>query len=96
MTGPNSDTHGPRAHRMEKMMNVGDLIEYRCPKFGLVTQWRVVAVCLGAERQESLIGLEPVTNSPGCGTSGPVMQTVWVPEQLTRGLNIAFRQEGDA
>ena len=70
-------------------MNVGDLLEYRCPKFGLVTQWRVLSVCLGAERQESLIELRPITNAPGVGTSGGHMQTVWVPEQLTRGLTVA-------
>lgn len=96
MSLKNSDAHGPRAHQMEKKMNVGDLIEYRCPKFGLVTQWRVLSVCLGAERQESLIELEPVTNSPGHGTEGTVMPTVWVPEQLTRGLEIAFRKGSDA
>ena len=80
-------------------MNVGDLIEYRCPKFGLVTQWEVLSTCLGGMRQESLIELKPITNTPGDDYKGKRLETVWVPEQLTRGLFIAFpaaRKGGDA
>jgi hypothetical protein len=77
----------------DKPCRPGDLLEYRCPRFGYVTQWRVVSVCLGALRQESMIEIEPVTNSPGHSTRG-TERTIWVPEVLVRGLPI-FRPAPD-
>lgn len=64
-------------------MKVGDLLEYRCPRFGLVTQWRVKGIHPGALRVESLIELSPVTNRPA-----PCYATVMVPVELTRNLTI--------
>ena len=70
----------------------GDILEYRCPNFGIVWQWRVRSVCLGAARQESLVELSPVMALPGVDTSGRNMATTWVPEVLVRGLTIAARE----
>ena len=66
----------------------GDLLEYRCPKFGIVWQWRVLSVCLGTERQESLIEIAPVMAKPGQTIGGDLQPTVWVPEPLTRQLKV--------
>jgi hypothetical protein len=63
----------------------GDLFEYRCPRWGYVTQWRVLSVCLGGLRQESLIEIEPVTNTPGHSTRG-TEKSMWVPEPLLRNV----------
>lgn len=67
---------------------VDDILEYRCPNFGLVWQWRVLSICCGAERQESLIEIRPITTSPGYGTGDKRMETVWVPEPMTRNLSV--------
>jgi hypothetical protein len=69
----------------------GDILEYRCPRFGVVWQWRVLSVCLGAERQEGLIEMASIMAQPGISHEGPHM-TTWVPEPLTRGLTV-FRPE---
>lgn len=66
-------------------MQPGDILEYRCPKFGIVWQWRVLSVCLGASRQEGLIEVEPVMAGYGFAHSKR-METVWVPEPMTRSL----------
>ena len=71
----------------EKRAAVGDILEYRCPNFGIVWQWRVLSVCLGAERQESLIELQPIMAKAGRSVNG-VEVTSWVPEPLTRHLDI--------
>jgi hypothetical protein len=65
----------------------GDILEYRCPRLGIVWQWRVVSVCLGAERQESLIEIGPIMSQPGHTHEG-VHMTTWVPEPMTRNLTI--------
>jgi len=62
----------------------GDLLEYRCPHYGLVTQWRVVAVLLGAEGIQSLLEIEPLTKMMPPGVTG----TLLVPEQMTRALKM--------
>ena len=69
------------------ILEVNDILEYRCPRFGVVWQWRVYSVCFGAAGQQSLIELVPVLARPGQGTDG-VHETMWVPEQLTRGLRV--------
>ncbi len=66
-------------------MKPGDILEYRCPNFGIVWQWRVLSICHGAERQEGLIELRPVMASPGYAHDRR-METVWVPEPMTRSL----------
>ncbi len=70
----------------------GDLLEYRCPSFGIVWQWRVLSVCLGSERQESLIEVTPVMAAPGRAHEITAL-TTWVPEPMTRSLTIS-RHEG--
>ena len=64
-----------------------DLLEYRCPKFGIMWQWRVHSVHLGAEHQESLIEVEAVMAAPGETGRGTARRT-WVPEPMTRNLTI--------
>lgn len=68
-----------------------DLLEYRCPRFGLVTQWRVAAVRLGAERVQSLIDVIPVSLAAPSDTKAPFA----VPEQMTRGMTIIRRAGHD-
>ncbi len=69
----------------------GDILEYRCPQFCIVWQWRVLSVYLGAERQEGLIEVASVMAQPGHSTEGPEM-TCWVPEPMTRHLTL-FRPD---
>lgn len=76
-------------------VRVGDILEYRCPKFGIVWQWRVESICLGARRQESLIEIEPVMASPGVSHDG-IHKTTWVPEPLTRHLTIVRPEDTPA
>lgn len=68
-----------------------DILEYRCPRFGIVTQWRIVAVRLGGTGVQSLIDVIPITKSAPPGTPAPFA----VPEQMTRGLQIVRRLLGD-
>lgn len=68
-------------------MSPGDLLEYRCPKFGIVWQWRVRSIHLGGERQEGLIEVSPVMANPGDTHTGKAA-TVWVPEPMTRALSV--------
>lgn len=67
-----------------------DLLEYRCPTFGIVWQWRVLSCCHGGDRQEGLIELEPVMAAFG-QADGRTMKTVWVPEPMTRALKLIRR-----
>lgn len=73
----------------------GDLVEYRCDRFGILWQWRILSVCLGAERQESLIEMSPVLARPGLDNAGQERRTVWVPEPLTRHLRVVRTGSGD-
>ena len=72
-------------------MRPDDLLEYRCPRFGIVTQWRVVGVYLGATGVQSLIDVLPVTKSAPKDTPTPFS----VPEQMTRHLTIIRRSPND-
>lgn len=72
----------------QEFCQVGDLLEYRCPRTGVVWQWRVLSVCLGAPRQESLVELSPIMADPGLDSNGVRVPTTWVPEVLTRSLTI--------
>lgn len=65
----------------------GDLLEYRCPRFGIVWQWRVEGVHLGGLHQESLIELRSIHLSPGYGIH-KAHETMWVPEPMTRAMDI--------
>lgn len=74
-------------------MKTGDILEYRCAKFGIVWQWRIESICIGIARQESLIEISPVMASPGYDTAGQKQHTVWVPEPMTRSLTVVPAQE---
>ena len=65
----------------------GDLLEYRCPNYGIVWQWHVHGVYLGASRQEGLIEVSPVMAQPGMKGDMRVPRLL-VPEPMTRGLSI--------
>lgn len=66
----------------------GDLFEYRCPRFGIVWQWRVHGVYLGSTRQEGLIEVSPVMHTPGTDDNGIEHNRVLIPEPMTRGLTL--------
>ena len=70
-------------------MRPDDLLEHRCPRFGIVTQWRVVAIHLAGEGYQSMIHVLPVT----CLASEPA--PFRVPEQMTRHLTIIRRSPHD-
>ena len=72
-------------------MRPDDLLEYRCPILGIIAQWRVVAVRLGATGVQSLIDVIPVTKSAPVDTPAPFS----VPEQMTRRLTIIRRAAND-
>ncbi len=61
----------------------GDLLEYRCPTFGIMWQWRVLGVYLGANALDSFIEVETVH-----GGRPPFR----IPEPLTRAVTI-YRPE---
>lgn len=69
-------------------MAPGHLLEYRCPRFGIMFQWRVIGIYLGATRQESMIEVEPVFLSPGTDSQGKKYPRMMVPEPMTRGLTV--------
>jgi len=64
-------------------MKPGDILEYRCPNFGIVWQWRIHSICLGGDRQEGLIEVSPVMAGSGFAP-GKMQKTVCVPEPMTR------------
>lgn len=71
-------------------MRPNDFLEYRCPTTGIVWQWRIHSIKLGAAKQESLIEVSPVMASDGetlVGKAG----SVWVPEPMTRHLKLIAR-----
>ena len=68
-------------------MKPGDILEYRCPNFGIVWQWHVLSICHGADRQEGLIEVRPVMAGDGFAHNKR-MESVWVPEPMTRGLSV--------
>lgn len=70
----------------------GDLLEYRCPNFGIVWQWHVHGVYLGATRQEGLIEVSPVMAQPGVKGDFTASR-VLVPEPMTRALTIIRPEE---
>lgn len=69
-------------------MKPGDILEYRCPKFGIVWQWRVHGIFLGGLRQEGLIEVSPVMAKPGTDINHRPQETVLVPEPMTRCLTL--------
>ena len=77
-----------------KMMP-GHILEYRCPKFGLMFQWRVLGIFLGAEGQESLIEVEAIFMDPGQDSSGLPYKRLLVPEPMTRSLTLVAPGIGD-
>ena len=67
-------------------MQPDDILEYRCPKFGIVTQWRVYEVRLGPVGGNSFVFVKPM-NAPN------LLEPIPVPEQLTRHLLIIRKEE---
>jgi len=59
------------------------LLEYRCPTFGIVWQWRVQEVNIAAKSTDSFVEVLPVH-----GAAIPFR----IPEPLTRAVTI-FRPE---
>ena len=68
-------------------MMPGDILEYRCPRFGIVWQWRVHGLYGGGERQEGLVEVSPVMGlAPS--SAWKTYPTTMVPEPMTRGLTL--------
>lgn len=68
-------------------MMAGDILEYRCPRYGIVTQWEVDGIHLGALRVQSIVTLKPITKTPTDDCSVLV-----VPEEMTRAMTIIRRE----
>jgi hypothetical protein len=68
-------------------MMPGDILEYRCPRFGIVWQWRVHGIYLGGLKQEGLIEVSAVMAAAGSDATGNYPRTM-VPEPMTRGLTL--------
>lgn len=64
-------------------MKPGDILEFRCPRFGLVTQWLVDGIHLGALHVESHIALRSLSKQ-----TAPGADIMMVPEQMTRAMTI--------
>lgn len=62
----------------------GDLLEYRCPRFGIVTQWRVEGIHLGGLNTESVVHVTSITRRPSATAPSPML----IPEQMIRHLPI--------
>lgn len=77
-----------------KYCRPGDILEYRCPNFGIVWQWHVHGVYLGASRQEGLVELSPVMAQPGM-KGDLTAARVLVPEPMTRALTIIRRENSN-
>lgn len=72
----------------------GEILEWVCPRFGFVRQWRVLGVYLGATGQEGIVELENVTEEPGLvpDLSPFPIQNLYVPEALLRTLRNVTRE----
>lgn len=68
-------------------MKPGDMLEYRCPRFGIVWQWRVHGLYGGGERQEGLVEVSPVMGLAPA-TAAKSYPKTFVPEPMTRGLKL--------
>jgi hypothetical protein len=69
-------------------MQVGDLLEYRCPNFGILWQWRILGIYLGATKQEGLIEVATVMQRAGTDGQGRTYDLMMVPEPMTRTLDV--------
>lgn len=69
-------------------MKPGDMLLWRDHYNNRDRFWEVVSVLLGAEGQEGLVRLRPITDRPGFDEDGNRQDTVLVPEVLLRSLEI--------
>lgn len=69
-------------------MKPGDILEYTCPTFGTKWLYRVRGIYLGSEGQESLIEAESLSHKPGWESDIGHHPLLWIPEPLTRHLQI--------
>ena len=74
-------------------MKPGDILLWRDEKFGVHRAWRVLSVILGSESHEGLVEMQSMFEYPGCDADGKKVETVLVPEVLTRGLTV-FNSDG--
>lgn len=66
----------------------GDVLVYRCSRFGKIWRWKVYGCYYGAMGQESLIEMESLTETAGWTGEWEYHPRVFVPEQLTRGMEV--------
>ena len=77
-------------------MNVGDVLEWQCPKLPhVIHRWRVFGIHLGASGQESLIECESITHDPGWTGEWEFNPRVFIPEPLTRNLKCTSGEQSD-
>lgn len=69
-------------------MKTDDILVLPDFRFGRHRFWQVLSICLGAEGQEGLIELRPLTERPGVDVDGNAHKTTWVPEALVRDLEV--------
>ena len=69
-------------------MQAGDILEYRCPKFGILWQWRILGIHLGATKQEGLIEVATVMQRAGTDGQGRTYDPMMIPEPMTRTLDV--------
>ena len=69
-------------------MEVNGLVMYWDDKFGHHRIWMIKSICLGSEKQESLIELVSLTENAGIDVDGEKHLTTWVPEPLLRNYFI--------
>lgn len=68
-------------------IEVGDILEYRCPVLGIVWQWRVQGIYLGVLKQEGLVEVVPIFHRAGSDAAGEYNPAM-VPEPMTRNLTL--------
>jgi len=69
-------------------MKVHDIVVYFDEQFGHNRFWKIISVCLGGTKQEGLIELQSLSETPGIDTEGNYHKTTLVPEVLLRNMKI--------
>lgn len=67
-------------------MKPGDIVMWRDEQFGHHRFWEIRAVCLGAEKQESLVRIVSLSENAGKDENGEKHITTVVPECLLRNV----------
>lgn len=66
----------------------GHILEYRCPKYGLVSQWLVQSIYAGSLSMQGMVEVSVIGRSPGIDRDMISHERMLVPEEMTRGLTV--------